>query len=196
MNTKETNDDTINFSFEVHLLVDKLVPVVAIHSLGGSRANRHHTPNWQPGVAQPTQDGDHTNHAQSTRVAFGAPLGKAQEPLTITTIRTGDNHLPLFNDPPITGLSRCRQTPRVTRSSPAQIAQLAPQDARTLSNALEALQSHSNDEIKCASEWIVFAQLPKGVLRCGKCKKSGEGRPPPSAVMPPRPSPKKHPLSG
>ena len=39
------NDDTINFSFEVHLLADKLVPVVAIYSLGGSRANWHHTPN-------------------------------------------------------------------------------------------------------------------------------------------------------
>ena len=39
------NDDTINFSSEVHLLAGKLVPVVAIHSLGGSHANRHHTPN-------------------------------------------------------------------------------------------------------------------------------------------------------
>ena len=43
---------------EVHLLAGKLVPVVAIHPLGGSRANRHHTPNPQPGAAQPTQDGD------------------------------------------------------------------------------------------------------------------------------------------
>ena len=34
------NDDTINFSSKVHLLAGKLVPVVAIHSLGGSRANR------------------------------------------------------------------------------------------------------------------------------------------------------------
>jgi hypothetical protein len=46
------------FFTEVHLLVGKLVPVVAIHPLGGSRANRHHTPNTQPGAAQPTQDGD------------------------------------------------------------------------------------------------------------------------------------------
>jgi hypothetical protein len=48
MNTKEyqgDNDDTINFSSEVHLLAGKLVPVVTIYSLGGSRANRHHTPN-------------------------------------------------------------------------------------------------------------------------------------------------------
>jgi hypothetical protein len=54
-----------------------------------------------------------------------------------------DNHLPLLNDPPITGLFRCRQTPRVTRSPLAQIAQLVLQDARMLSNALETLQSHS-----------------------------------------------------
>jgi hypothetical protein len=31
---------------------------VTIHSLEGSRANRHHTPNLQPGAAQPTQDED------------------------------------------------------------------------------------------------------------------------------------------
>jgi hypothetical protein len=78
---------------------------------------------------------------QSTRVAFDAPPGKAQEPLTITMIGVEDNHLPLLNDPPITGLSRCRQTPRVTSSPPAQIVQLVPQDVRTLSNALEALQA-------------------------------------------------------
>jgi hypothetical protein len=40
------------------MLTDKLVPVVEIHPLGGSHANRHHTSNPQPGVAQPTQDGD------------------------------------------------------------------------------------------------------------------------------------------
>jgi hypothetical protein len=33
------------FSSEIHLLADKLVLVVAIHSLGCSHANRHHTPN-------------------------------------------------------------------------------------------------------------------------------------------------------
>ena len=58
MNTKETNDDTINFSSKVHLLVGKLVPVVVIHSLGGSCANRHHMPNLQSGATQPTQDED------------------------------------------------------------------------------------------------------------------------------------------
>ena len=132
-----------DFSSEVHLLACKLVPVVTIHSLGGSRANRYHTPNPQPGAAQPTQDEDHTSYEQSTRVPFGSPSGKDQEPLTITTIGAKDKHLPPLNDAPITGPSRCRQTPRVTRSPPAQITQLVPQDARQLSNALEALQSHS-----------------------------------------------------
>ena len=61
MNSKEyqgDNDDSINFPSKVHFLASKLVPVVAIHSLGGSHTNRHHTPNPQPGVAQPTQDED------------------------------------------------------------------------------------------------------------------------------------------
>jgi hypothetical protein len=80
---------------------------------------------------------------QSTRVAFGAPPEKAQEPLTIIMIGARDNHLPPLDDPPIIGPSSCRQTPRVTKSPLAQIAQLVPQDPRTLSNALEALQSHS-----------------------------------------------------
>jgi hypothetical protein len=30
----------------------------AIHPLEGSHANRHYTPNTQPGAVQPTQDGD------------------------------------------------------------------------------------------------------------------------------------------
>ena len=40
MNTNEYQGDNQDndFSFEVHLLASKLVPVVVIHSLGGSRA--------------------------------------------------------------------------------------------------------------------------------------------------------------
>ena len=59
-NTNEFLGDkmTQDFSSEVHLLAGMLVPVVAIHSLGGSCANRHHMPNPQPGAAQPTQDED------------------------------------------------------------------------------------------------------------------------------------------
>jgi hypothetical protein len=64
------NDNTINLSSEVHLLTGKLVPVMVIHSLRGSRANRHHTPNPQLGVAQPTQDED----PQATRNPLELPL--------------------------------------------------------------------------------------------------------------------------
>jgi hypothetical protein len=46
------------FFFEVHLLAGNLVPVVSIHPLGGSRANRHHAPNLQSGATQQIQDGD------------------------------------------------------------------------------------------------------------------------------------------
>ena len=98
-------DDT-RFFTEVHLLAGKLVPIVAIHSLGGSHANWHHTPNPQSGAAQPTQDVDHTSHEKSTRVPFGSPPGKGQEPLTITTIGAGDKHLPPLDDPRCTKPSR------------------------------------------------------------------------------------------
>ena len=54
-------DDIMIFT-EVHLLAGKLVLVVAIHSLGGSSPNWHHTPNPQLCVAQLTQDEDHTSH--------------------------------------------------------------------------------------------------------------------------------------
>ena len=83
---------------EVHLLASKLVLVMAIHSLGGSRADWHHLLNPQYGAAQPTQDEDHTSHQQFTRVPFGPPMGKGQEPLTITMIRAGDNHQPPLDD--------------------------------------------------------------------------------------------------
>ena len=78
------------FFIEVHLLAGNLLLIVAIHSLGGSRANQHHTPNPQQGATRPTQDEDHTSHEQSTRVPFGAPPGKGQEPLTITMIGARD----------------------------------------------------------------------------------------------------------
>ena len=103
INHKITNEilgqgDT-RFFTEVHLLIGKLVLVVAIHSLRGSCANWHHMPNPQSGTAQPTQDEDHTSHEQSTRVPFGSSSGKGQEPITITTIGVGDNHHPPLDDP-------------------------------------------------------------------------------------------------
>ena len=83
MNTKEyqgDNDDIINFSSEVHLLAGKLVLVVAIHSLGGSRANRHHTPNPQPGATQPTQDDDPQAMSNPLEYLLALRHGKVKNP--------------------------------------------------------------------------------------------------------------------
>ena len=82
INQKITNEilrqvDT-RFFTEVHLLAGKLVLVVAIHSLGSSRANWHHTPNPQLGATQPTQDEDHISHEQSTEYLFALRRGKVK----------------------------------------------------------------------------------------------------------------------
>jgi hypothetical protein len=122
------------------LLVGKLVPVVAIHSLGGSRANRHHMPNPQSGAAQPTQDEDHTSHEQSTRVPFGSLPGKGQEPLTITTIGAGDKHLPLLNDPRCTKPSRWQQPPRETSEIHSETQSPSASRCNHSSNALGCCQ--------------------------------------------------------
>ena len=98
-------------------LLASYVLVVMIHPLGGSRTNRHHTPNPQLGAAQPIQDEDHTSHEQFTRIPFGSPPGKGQEPLTITMIGARDNHQPLLDDPHCSKPSRWRQPPRVTNES-------------------------------------------------------------------------------
>ena len=111
---KSSDKHDTTFFTEVHLLVGKLVLVVAIHSLGGSRADWHHPPNPQYGAAQPTQDAEHTSHEQFTRVPFGSPPGKGQEPLTMTKIGDEDKHLPPLDDPRCSKPSRWWQLPRVT----------------------------------------------------------------------------------
>jgi hypothetical protein len=58
------------FSLRFTLLAGKLVPIVVIHSLGGSCANRHHMPNPQLGATQLTQDED----PQVTRNLLELPL--------------------------------------------------------------------------------------------------------------------------
>ena len=120
-----------DFSFEVHLLASKLVPIVVIHSLGGSRANWHHTPN-----PQPTQDEGHTSLEQSTRVPFGSPSGKGQEPLTITTIGARDNHQPPLDDPRCSKPSRWWQPPRVTSESRSETRTPSDSRCKHSSNAL------------------------------------------------------------
>ena len=81
------------FFIEVHLLVGKLVPVVAIHPPEGSRANTHHTPNLQSGAAQPTQDDDPQATSNPLEYILVLYQGKVKnpsqspqsEPETITT---------------------------------------------------------------------------------------------------------------
>jgi hypothetical protein len=70
---------TQEFSPKVHLLAGKLASVVMIHPLGGLRANRHHTPNPQPGAAQPTQDGDPQATSNSLELPF--VISHEEEPL-------------------------------------------------------------------------------------------------------------------
>jgi hypothetical protein len=124
------------FFTEVHLPAGKLVSVMVIHSLGDSRANRHHTPNSQPGAAQPTQDEDHISHEQSTKVSFGSPSEKGQEPLTITTIGVKDNHLPPLNDPRCTKPSGWRQPPREISESRSKTQSPSASKCNHSSNAL------------------------------------------------------------
>jgi hypothetical protein len=59
------------------------VPVVAIHPLRVSCANRHHTPNPQRGATQPTQDGD--SQATSNPLEYLMALRRERS-------RTFDNH--------------------------------------------------------------------------------------------------------
>ena len=119
MNTKNTKETmtTQSFSSEVHLLADKVVPVVMIHSLGGSRANRHHTPNPQSGAVEPTQDEDPQATSNPLEYLLGLRWGKGQEPITITMIRDEDKHLPPLDDPRCTKPSGWRQPPRQTSES-------------------------------------------------------------------------------
>jgi hypothetical protein len=78
---KSMNNDDTRFFIEVHLLAGKLVLIMVIRPLEGSRANWYHTPKPQLGVTQPTQDGDHTSYEQSTRDAFrDLPRGRLKNP--------------------------------------------------------------------------------------------------------------------
>ena len=114
MNTNEyqgDNDDTIKFSSEVHLLAGKLVPVVVIHSLGGSRANRHHTPNPQPGAAQPTQDGDPQATINPLEFSFMISHEGGTRTPHNPPIEARDKHHPLLNNP------RCSKPSRVSANT-------------------------------------------------------------------------------
>jgi hypothetical protein len=63
------------------LLAGKLVPVVMIRSLRGSRANRHHMPNPQSGAAQPTQDEDPQAMRNPLELSLALHRGRHKNPL-------------------------------------------------------------------------------------------------------------------
>jgi hypothetical protein len=78
------------------LLASKLVLIVAIHPLEGSRTNRYHTPNPQSGAAQPTQDGITQVTSNPLEYLLALRWGKVKnpsqsprsEPETITNLRS------------------------------------------------------------------------------------------------------------
>jgi hypothetical protein len=74
------DNDDIRFFTEIHLHANKLVLVVAIHSLGGSRANRHHTSNPQSSFAQPTQDEDPQATSNPLEYLLALHRGKVKNP--------------------------------------------------------------------------------------------------------------------
>ena len=84
-NTQENQERHQDFSPEVHVLADTLIPVVKANSLGGSRANWHHAKPYTRVQQEPTQDEGTQLHEQSTRGAFGAlPGNKPKNPSQIT----------------------------------------------------------------------------------------------------------------
>ena len=76
ISTKSTEIRWQKIFLQGSFVAGKLVPVVAIHPLGGSRANRHHMPNPLPGGAQPTQDGDPQATSNPLEMPFMISHGK------------------------------------------------------------------------------------------------------------------------
>ena len=105
------------------------------------RANRHHTPNSQPGAAQPTQDEDPQATSNLLKVSFVISHGKAQEPLINHREVAKNNHQFLPTLLRCSKPSRRQQTPSVTRK-PQQIDPQVPLDAITQVNAFGTTKSH------------------------------------------------------
>jgi hypothetical protein len=90
---------TQRFFTEVHLLAGKPVPIVAIHPLGGSRANRNNTPNPQPGAAQPTQDEIHKLLAIHKDAFCDLPRERLKNPSQSQDVGRKQSPLLLTNPP-------------------------------------------------------------------------------------------------
>jgi hypothetical protein len=75
---------TMIFPLTFTCLPASYVPVVAIHPLGDSRANWHHTSNPQSGATQPTQDEDPQATSNPLKMPFVISYGEGS--------RTPHNH--------------------------------------------------------------------------------------------------------
>ena len=128
------------------MLAGKLVPIVVIHPLGGSRANRHHTPNPQSGATQPTQDGDPQATSNPLELPFMISHGEGTRTPHSPLIRAEDKHHPLLNDPRCSKASRCRQTPRVTREIRSETQSSSASRCNHSSNAHGCSPISPNDE--------------------------------------------------
>jgi hypothetical protein len=137
----------------------QLLHVVETHSLGGSCANRHHTPSPTQGHRKNTRKGTQS-HEQSTRVTF------RDLPRGIGT-RTPHNHHDRSRRqaPPFAQRSRCskpstwRQPPRVTRESTANTITSATRSANAMQMHFGSLHTHLDDEQIMGDEGRTFAQL-------------------------------------
>ena len=124
------------------------------------------TPEVLQGAAQPTQDEDHTSHKQFNRVPFGSLPGKGQEPLTITTIGTEDNHQPPLNDPHCSKPSRWCQPPRVTSESHSETRTPSASRCKHSSNALGFSLNLKDDELMMEMSGRALAKLTRLLCQC------------------------------
>ena len=111
------NDDTMIFPPRFTCLSTSYVPVVAIHPLGGSRANRHHRPNPQLGAAQPTQDGDQQATSNPLKMPFMISHGEGSRTPHNQREVAKNNHQLLPTLLHCSKLFRRRQTPKSNKKT-------------------------------------------------------------------------------
>jgi hypothetical protein len=143
INHNEYQETTPRFLPRFTCLLATYVLVVAIHPLGGSCANRPHTPNPQPGAAQPTQDGDPQATSNSLEMPFVISHGEGSRTLhnyfdrsrqqsLIATPRSSNYHVvyllantkssKISTGPNrLTNATRCKTTMQCTRGSPLSL---------------------------------------------------------------------------
>ena len=106
---KSRHVDTVIFTEVSESRHSPLVLVVAIHQLVGSRANERYKAQPSAGAAQPLTRRDPQATSNPIEMLFATlPQGKLKNPLQITLIGAGDNHLPPLDDPRCSKPSRGR----------------------------------------------------------------------------------------